>query len=116
MHFSFGLSQIAWDISIGLVSIKLDGLLFQLHFKHGCYNMLTDGRLKSSSNIQQQAQQQTLQPVLPASAGVNTSSGTLARTKYHWSHALILVGVLTASGAGTVLIIKVLPPTVMYEL
>ncbi|XP_050874533.1 peroxisomal membrane protein PEX14 [Lathyrus oleraceus] len=39
-----------------------------------------DGRLKSSSK---QAQQQTLQPVLPASAGVNTSSGTLARTKYH---------------------------------
>ncbi|XP_058749393.1 peroxisomal membrane protein PEX14 isoform X2 [Vicia villosa] len=65
-----------------------------------------DGQLKSSSNIQQQAQQQTLQPVLPASAGVNTSSGTLSRTKYHWSHALILVGVLTASGAGTVLIIK----------
>ncbi|CAI8609922.1 unnamed protein product [Vicia faba] len=61
-----------------------------------------DGQLKSSSNIQQQAQQKTLQPVLP----VNTSSGTLSRTKYHWSHALILVGVLTASGAGTVLIIK----------
>ncbi|KAL5071174.1 hypothetical protein RYX36_022061 [Vicia faba] len=65
-----------------------------------------DGQLKSSSNIQQKDQQQTLQPVLPTSDGVNTSSRTLSRTKYHWSHALTLVGVLTASGAGTVLIIK----------
>ncbi|KAL5102484.1 hypothetical protein RYX36_006811 [Vicia faba] len=40
-----------------------------------------DGQLKSSSNIHQQAQQQTLQPVLP-------------------------VRVMTASGAGAVLIIK----------
>ncbi|WJX88660.1 hypothetical protein P8452_70724 [Trifolium repens] len=65
-----------------------------------------DGQLKSSSNIQQQPQQQTLQPGLPASTGVNTSPGTLSRARFHWSHALILVGFLTASGAGTVLIIK----------
>lgn len=77
--------------------------------------MLTDGQLKSPSNVQQQAQQQTLQPVLPASTGVNTSSGALSRTRFHWSHALMLVGFLTASGAGTVLIIKVLPPTVMHD-
>jgi hypothetical protein len=77
--------------------------------------MLTDGQLKSSSNIQQQPQQQTLQPGLPASTGVNTSPGTLSRARFHWSHALILVGFLTASGAGTVLIIKVLPPTVMRD-
>lgn len=65
-----------------------------------------DGQLKSPSNVQQQAQQQTLQPVLPASTGVNTPSGALSRTRFHWSHALMLVGFLTASGAGTVLIIK----------
>ncbi|XP_061354105.1 peroxisomal membrane protein PEX14 isoform X1 [Gastrolobium bilobum] len=68
-----------------------------------------DGQLKSSSNIQQQAQlaqQQTLQPGLPASTGVNTSSGTLSRSRFHWSHAAIAVGLLAASGAGTVIIIK----------
>ncbi|MCI07804.1 peroxisomal membrane protein PEX14-like, partial [Trifolium medium] len=74
-----------------------------------------DGQLKSSSNIQQQPQQQTLQPGLPASTGVNTAPGILSRSRFHWSHALILVGVLTASGAGTVIIIKVLAPTVMHD-
>lgn len=63
--------------------------------------------MKSSSNIQQQAQQQTLQPGLPASTGVNTSPGTLSRSKFHWSHTLIAVGLLAASGAGTVIVIKV---------
>lgn len=77
--------------------------------------MLADGQLQSSSNTQQQAQQQTLQPALPASAGVNTSSGILSRTRFHWSHALVVVGLLSASGAGTVLIIKVLPPTVVHD-
>ncbi|KAL2961379.1 hypothetical protein AAZX31_17G087200 [Glycine max] len=65
-----------------------------------------DGQLKSSSNIQQQAQHQTLQPGLPASTGVNTSPGTLSRSKFHWSHTLIAVGLLAASGAGTAIIIK----------
>lgn len=65
-----------------------------------------DGQLKSSSNIQQQTQPQTLQPSLPTSTGVNTSSGTLSHSRFHWSHALIAVGFLAASGAGTALIIK----------
>ncbi|KAK7330486.1 hypothetical protein VNO77_24681 [Canavalia gladiata] len=65
-----------------------------------------DGQLKSSPSIQQQAQQQPLQPGLPASAGVNTSSGTLSRSRFHWSHALIAIGLLAASGAGTAVIIK----------
>ncbi|XP_027329289.1 peroxisomal membrane protein PEX14 isoform X2 [Abrus precatorius] len=65
-----------------------------------------DGQLKSSSNIQQQAQQQTLQPGLPASTGVNSSSGSLSRPRFHWSHALIAVGLLAASGAGTAIVIK----------
>ncbi|KAK7265690.1 hypothetical protein RJT34_33313 [Clitoria ternatea] len=65
-----------------------------------------DGQLKSSSNIQQQAPQQTLQSGSPASTGVNTSPGTLSRSRFHWSHALIAVGLLAASGAGTAIIIK----------
>ncbi|XP_014509226.1 peroxisomal membrane protein PEX14 isoform X2 [Vigna radiata var. radiata] len=65
-----------------------------------------DGQLKSSSNNQQQTQQKTLQPVSPASTGVKTSSGTLPRSRFHWSHALIAVGLLAASGAGTAIIIK----------
>ncbi|QCD81076.1 peroxin-14 [Vigna unguiculata] len=65
-----------------------------------------DGQLKSSSNNQQQTQLKTLQPVSPASTGVNTSSGTLPRSRFHWSHALIAVGLLAASGAGTAIIIK----------
>lgn len=77
--------------------------------------MPTDGQLKSSSNIQQQAQPQTLQPGLPASTAVNTSSGILSRTRFHWYHAFIAVGLLAASGAGTALIIKVLPPTVVHD-
>ncbi|KAL1333964.1 peroxisomal membrane protein PEX14 isoform X5 [Arachis ipaensis] len=65
-----------------------------------------DGQVKSSSNIQQQAQPQALQPGLPASAGVNTSSATLSRSRFHWSHALIAIGVLAASGAGTAIVVK----------
>ncbi|KAK7389062.1 hypothetical protein VNO78_23894 [Psophocarpus tetragonolobus] len=61
-----------------------------------------DGQLKSSSNIQQQ----TLQPALPASTSVNTSSVSLSRSRFHWSHALVAVGLLAASGAGTAIIIK----------
>ncbi|MED6106009.1 hypothetical protein PIB30_000795 [Stylosanthes scabra] len=65
-----------------------------------------DGQVKSSSNIQQQAQPQALQPGLPASTGVNTSSATLSRSRFHWSHALIAIGVLAASGAGTAIVVK----------
>ncbi|XP_028778311.1 peroxisomal membrane protein PEX14-like [Neltuma alba] len=34
------------------------------------------------------------------------SSGTLSRYRFHWSHALIAVGLLAASGAGTAVLIK----------
>jgi len=79
--------------------------------------MLTDGQSKSSSNNQQQTQQKTSQPISPASTVVNTSPGTLPRSRFHWSQALIAVGLLAASGAGTAIIIKVslLPPTVMHN-
>ncbi|KAE9610071.1 hypothetical protein Lal_00006493 [Lupinus albus] len=65
-----------------------------------------DGQLKTSSNIQQQAQPQTLQRALPASNGVNTSSQNLSYSRFHWYHALVAIGLLAASGAGTVIIIK----------
>uniref|UniRef100_I1KCG3 Peroxisomal membrane protein PEX14 n=1 Tax=Glycine max TaxID=3847 RepID=I1KCG3_SOYBN len=65
-----------------------------------------DGQLKPSSNIQQQGQPQALQLTVPASTGVTTTLGTLSRRSFHWSHALIAVGLLAASGAGTVIVIK----------
>ncbi|CAL0325359.1 unnamed protein product [Lupinus luteus] len=65
-----------------------------------------DGQLKTSSNIQQQAQPQTLQRGLPASTGVITSSQNLLHSRFHWYHALAAIGLLAASGAGTVIIIK----------
>ncbi|XP_019463868.1 PREDICTED: peroxisomal membrane protein PEX14-like isoform X2 [Lupinus angustifolius] len=61
-----------------------------------------DGQLKTASNIQQQPQPQTLQTGLPASSGVNTS----LRSRFHWYHALVAIGLLAASGAGTAIIIK----------
>ncbi|KAF1887965.1 hypothetical protein Lal_00023974 [Lupinus albus] len=61
-----------------------------------------DEQLKTSLHIPQQ----TLQPGLPASTGVNTSSQTISRSRFHWYHALIAVGVLASSGAGTAIIIK----------
>jgi len=69
--------------------------------------ILTDAQLKPSSNIQQQGQPQTLQTTVPASTGVITSLPTLSHRRFHWSHALIAVGLLATSGAGTVILIKV---------
>ncbi|XP_027903054.1 peroxisomal membrane protein PEX14-like isoform X2 [Vigna unguiculata] len=65
-----------------------------------------DEQLKPSSNIHQQSQPQALQTTVPASTGVITSLGTLSHHHFHWSHALIAVGLLATSGAGTVILIK----------
>ncbi|KAK7411115.1 hypothetical protein VNO78_02523 [Psophocarpus tetragonolobus] len=65
-----------------------------------------EGQLKPSSNIQQQGQPLALQPTVPASTGVTSKLGTMSRRSFHWSHALIAVGLLAASGAGTVIVIK----------
>ena len=71
-----------------------------------CYiNLTPDGQLKSS-NIQQQAQAQTLHPSAPTPAGVISKSGTQYR--FHWSHAFLAVGFLAVSGAGTAILFKVL--------
>ncbi|KAJ1384469.1 Winged helix-like DNA-binding domain superfamily [Sesbania bispinosa] len=66
-----------------------------------------DGQLKPSSDIQQQGQPQALQPVVSTSGGVTTSMGTLTRQNFRWSHALVTVGLLVVSGAGTAMLIKV---------
>ncbi|RDX93727.1 Peroxisomal membrane protein PEX14 [Mucuna pruriens] len=65
-----------------------------------------DGQLKPSSQIQQLGRSQALQPTIPASTGVTTSSGILSRRRFHWSHAFVAVGLLAASGAATVILIK----------
>ncbi|XP_034673408.1 peroxisomal membrane protein PEX14 [Vitis riparia] len=62
-----------------------------------------DGQLKSS-NIQQQAQAQTLHPSAATPAGVISKTGTQYR--FHWSHAFLAIGFLAASGAGTAILFK----------
>ncbi|XWS50961.1 hypothetical protein CRYUN_Cryun12cG0136000 [Craigia yunnanensis] len=64
-----------------------------------------DGQVKPSSNIQTQATMQTLQPVAAAPTGI-ASVGTLARSRFHWYHAVFAVGLLATSGAGTAVLIK----------
>ncbi|XP_054807559.1 peroxisomal membrane protein PEX14 [Prosopis cineraria] len=60
-----------------------------------------DGQLKTSSNVQQQNLAQTVQQ------GASTSTGTaISYPRFHWSQAIIAIGFLTASSAGTVLLIK----------
>uniref|UniRef100_A0A5B6ZU44 Peroxisomal membrane protein PEX14 n=1 Tax=Davidia involucrata TaxID=16924 RepID=A0A5B6ZU44_DAVIN len=65
-----------------------------------------DGQLKSSSNIQSQAPTQTLQPAAASPAGVISKVGTLAQSRFHWSHAFLAVGLLAVSGAGTAILFK----------
>ncbi|XP_054822438.1 peroxisomal membrane protein PEX14-like isoform X2 [Prosopis cineraria] len=65
-----------------------------------------DGQLRPSPNVQQQVQPQTLQPGASVSTVTTPSSGTLSRYRFHWSHGLIAVGLLAASGAGTAVLIK----------
>ncbi|KAL2515755.1 Peroxisomal membrane protein PEX14 [Forsythia ovata] len=60
-----------------------------------------DGQIKAPSNIQQQAPIQTLQP---APAGSISKIGRFSC--FHWSHALLAVGFLAVSGAGTAVFFK----------
>ncbi|KAI9074522.1 hypothetical protein K1719_043521 [Acacia pycnantha] len=60
-----------------------------------------DGPPKTSSNIQQLTPAQMLQQ------GASTSTGTtISYRRLHWSHAIIAIGFIAASGAGTVFLIK----------
>ncbi|KAM7471312.1 hypothetical protein LguiA_009495 [Lonicera macranthoides] len=63
--------------------------------------LMTDAQLKSTSNTQLQGP--TAAPP-PSSAISNV--GVLAQSRFHWSQALLAVGLLSISGAGTVVIFK----------
>ncbi|RYQ87464.1 hypothetical protein Ahy_B09g094983 isoform A [Arachis hypogaea] len=60
----------------------------------------------NTPDIQRPAQSQALQPGVSGSAGVTTLSRTSSRYSFHWSHALVAVGFLVVSGAGTAILIK----------
>ncbi|KAL1293002.1 peroxisomal membrane protein PEX14 isoform X2 [Arachis ipaensis] len=60
----------------------------------------------ANQDIQRPAQSQALQPGVSGSAGVTTLSRTSSRYSFHWSHALVAVGFLVVSGAGTAILIK----------
>ncbi|KAF5758577.1 putative peroxisomal membrane protein [Helianthus annuus] len=61
------------------------------------------GQPQPASNIQPQAPTQSVQPA-PAAPG--SKLGTLTASRFHWSHALLAVGVLAISGAGTAVVFK----------
>ncbi|KDO69669.1 hypothetical protein CISIN_1g009434mg [Citrus sinensis] len=66
------------------------------------------GQVKSSSsNIQSQAPTQALQPQ-PAGAAPTAVSpvSTTMMSRFHWYHAVLAVGLLAASGAGTAVFFK----------
>ncbi|KAJ0106493.1 hypothetical protein Patl1_18030 [Pistacia atlantica] len=65
-----------------------------------------DGQVKSSANNQPQATTQALQPATAAPAGVITPVRTSMMSRFHWYHAVLAVGFLAASGAGTAVLIK----------
>ncbi|XP_024024492.1 peroxisomal membrane protein PEX14 isoform X2 [Morus notabilis] len=60
--------------------------------------------LKTSQGMQTQSPVQPLQPA--AAAPTNAISPVAPRYRFHWSHAVLAVGLLAASGAGTAVIIK----------
>ncbi|GFZ17462.1 peroxin 14 [Actinidia rufa] len=68
----------------------------------GTNQVVTDGQVQPLSNVQPQVPTQILQPSAAAPAGVIS---TLTRSRFHWSHALLL-GFLALSGAGTAVLFK----------
>nr|XP_043615269.1 peroxisomal membrane protein PEX14 isoform X2 [Erigeron canadensis] len=64
------------------------------------------GQSQPASNAQQQAPTQSLQPVAAAPAVPSSKLGILTPSRFHWSHAIIAVGVLAVSGAGTAVVFK----------
>ncbi|KAL5723714.1 hypothetical protein ACHQM5_007080 [Ranunculus cassubicifolius] len=65
-------------------------------------NQNQDGQVKSATNLQQ-----TSQSSQPAGAGPTGVVSTIMRpARFHWSYAFYAIGILAASGAGTVLLFK----------
>ncbi|KAL6959793.1 hypothetical protein U1Q18_039947 [Sarracenia purpurea var. burkii] len=67
---------------------------------------VADGQMKPLTNVQPQIATQNLQPSAAAPSGVISPNVTWSR--FHWSHALLAVGFLALSGAGTAVLFKVL--------
>ncbi|KAF3437035.1 hypothetical protein FNV43_RR19788 [Rhamnella rubrinervis] len=65
-----------------------------------------DEQVKTSSGIQPQTSSQNLQPAATAPANAISPVSSLAQPRFHWSHAILAVGVLAASGAGTAVLVK----------
>ncbi|BBH03819.1 peroxin 14 [Prunus dulcis] len=65
-----------------------------------------DGQVKTSSNVQAQSTTQTLQPAAAAPTNTISSVRTLTGYRFHWSHAIVAVGLLAVSGAGTAILLK----------
>ncbi|KVI06334.1 Peroxisomal membrane protein 14 [Cynara cardunculus var. scolymus] len=64
------------------------------------------GQSQPISNIQAQPPTQYQQPAAAAQAAPDSKLGTLTSSRFHWSHALLAVGVLAISGAGTAVVFK----------
>lgn len=67
--------------------------------------LYTDGQIKNSSNVQQQPPTQVLQSAAVAPVGSTAKIGMFSQ--FHWYHAILAVGFLAASGAGTAVFLKV---------
>lgn len=65
-------------------------------------NQKQDGQAMSATNLQPQQPTQTTQ----APAGVVSTMTSLRPGGFHWSHAILAIGFLAASGAGTALLFK----------
>ncbi|KAL2253963.1 UNVERIFIED_CONTAM: Peroxisomal membrane protein PEX14 [Sesamum indicum] len=63
-----------------------------------------DGKIKSSADVQTQAPTQVVQsnPVLPGGNTLKLETDS----RFHWSYAILAVGFLAVSGAGTVVLFK----------
>ncbi|KAI8543675.1 hypothetical protein RHMOL_Rhmol08G0237400 [Rhododendron molle] len=64
---------------------------------------IQDGQMKTSSNVQPQVSTQTLQPLAASPSGLIS---TMTRSRFRWSYALLAVGFLAVSGAGTAVFFK----------
>lgn len=66
---------------------------------------MTDEQLNASLKTQLQAPTQT--PSANPANGAISKVGSLARSQFHWTHALYAVGLLSVSGAATAVLFKV---------
>lgn len=69
--------------------------------------LLVDGQLKSHTSSQPQVPPEAPQPAAILTSTAATSGPTLLQSRFHWSHMLLAVGLLAASGAGTAVLFKV---------